>query len=126
MIENIDRWLGSYLEELRQSGELENTLVVYSSDHGEMLGDHDRWGKTLPYHASTCVPLVMSGPGVNARGVSDALVNHIDLASTFLECAYAVTPKDMDEMFALAGAFGQSATSSGVRPLSLGAMAPGV
>ena len=70
--------------------------MVYSSDHGEMLGDHNRWGKTLPYHASTCVPLVMAGPGVNARGVSDALVNHIDLASTFLDCAGTPTPKAMD------------------------------
>jgi arylsulfatase len=96
MVENIDHWLGAYLEELRRRGELENTLVVYSSDHGEMLGDHDRWGKTLPCHASACVPLVMAGPGVEARGVSDALVSHIDLASTFLECGGIRTPKDMD------------------------------
>jgi arylsulfatase len=96
MVENIDRWLGAYVDELRKSRELENTLIVYSSDHGDMLGDHDRWGKTLPYHASTCVPLVVAGPGVEARGVSDALVSHIDLASTFLECSGTRTPKDMD------------------------------
>ncbi len=96
MVENIDHWLGAYLEELRKRGELENTLVVYSSDHGEMLGDHNRWGKTLPYHASACVPLVVAGPGVNARGTSDALVSHIDLGATFLECAGTHTTKDMD------------------------------
>jgi arylsulfatase A-like enzyme len=96
MVENIDRWLGVYLDELRKSGDFENTLVVYSSDHGEMLGDHDKWGKTLPYHASASVPLVVAGPGVEARGTSDALVNHIDLGATFLECAGTRTPKDMD------------------------------
>lgn len=96
MVENIDRWLGVYMEELRQRGELENTIIVYSSDHGEMLGDHNLWGKTLPYQASAGVPLVMAGPGVVARGISGALVNHIDLGATFLECAGTHTTRDMD------------------------------
>ena len=96
MVENIDHWLGAYLEELRRRGEHENTLIVYSSDHGEMLGDHNRWGKTLPYHPSVGVPLVVAGPGVAARGVSDALVSHIDLAASFLESAGRHTPKEMD------------------------------
>jgi arylsulfatase A-like enzyme len=96
MVENIDRWLGVYLEELRKRGELENTVIVYSSDHGEMLGDHNRWGKTLPYQASVGVPLVMAGPGIEARGISDALVNHIDLGATFLECAGTRPTRDMD------------------------------
>lgn len=90
MCENIDRWLGIYLEELRRRGELEHTVIVFSSDHGEMLGDHDRWGKTLPYHASVGVPLVVAGPGVQRGRVSGALVSHIDLGATFL--AYAGAP----------------------------------
>jgi arylsulfatase len=91
MVENIDRLVGMLLEELKKRGEMENTLVVYSSDHGEMLGDHGRWGKVLPYHASTSVPMVIAGPGVQEGVVSDALVSHMDLAATFLE--YASTPK---------------------------------
>jgi len=96
MVENIDRWMGAFLEAVRKRGDLENTLIVYSSDHGDMLGDHDRWGKTLPYHPSVGVPLVVSGPGVNPAGTSDALVSHIDLAGTFLEYAGIRPPKDMD------------------------------
>ena len=96
MVENIDRWLGAYVDELRKRGELDHTVIVYSSDHGEMLGDHNRWGKTLPYHASAGVPLVMAGPGIEARGTSDALVSHIDLGATFLECAGAYPTRDMD------------------------------
>jgi arylsulfatase A-like enzyme len=96
MIENIDRWLGAYLEEIHKRGERENTLVVYSSDHGEMLGDHNRWGKTLPYHPSVSVPLVVAGPGVAAQGVSGALVSHIDLAGTFLESAGCRAPREME------------------------------
>ncbi len=96
MVENIDRWLGVYTDELRRRGDLENTLIVYSSDHGEMLGDHGRWGKTLPYHPSASVPLVVAGPGVEPRGASTALVSHIDLGATFLESAGLRVPHDMD------------------------------
>lgn len=89
MVENIDRWLGLYTEELRKRGELENTLIVFSSDHGEMLGDHDRWGKSVPYQPSVHVPLIVSGPGIARAASSDALISHFDLAATFLDFAAA-------------------------------------
>ena len=96
MVENIDRWAGVFLDEVERRGELENTLVVYSSDHGEMLGDHNRWGKTLPYHASASVPMIVAGPGVGKGVVSDALVSHMDLAATYLDYAGVPRPADMD------------------------------
>ncbi len=96
MVENVDRWLGVYLDEVRRRGELEHTLLVYSSDHGEMLGDHERWGKSVPYQPSTGVPLLVSGPGVRHTGDSDALVSLIDLTATFLDCAGIARPNDMD------------------------------
>ena len=96
MIENIDRWLGLYQDRLRDRGELDNTVVVYSSDHGEMLGDHDRWGKSVPYQASAGVPLVMAGPGI-AQGVySDALVSLMDLAATCIDFADRPVPAEME------------------------------
>ena len=42
MLENVDRLVGMYIDEVKRRGELDNTLIVYSSDHGEMLGDHTR------------------------------------------------------------------------------------
>lgn len=93
MVENIDRWVGNFLDEVQRRGQLDNTLVVYSADHGEMLGDHDRWGKMLPYQGSVGVPLYVSGPGVEHNVVSNALVSHIDLTATFLD--YAGAPKLM-------------------------------
>ena len=60
-IENIDSWIGKYLDFLEKSGEINNTLVCVSSDHGEMLGDHDDWGKTQPWGGSMRVPLVCMG-----------------------------------------------------------------
>ncbi|MGB9606848.1 MAG: sulfatase family protein, partial [Bryobacteraceae bacterium] len=89
MCENIDRWLGIFLQEIKRRGELDNTLIAFSSDHGEMLGDHDRWGKSLPYHPSVSVPLHIAGPGVKAGVSSDALVSVMDLAATFLDYAGA-------------------------------------
>ncbi|EJD6670939.1 sulfatase-like hydrolase/transferase [Providencia rettgeri] len=94
MVENIDRWLGIYLDELKQRGELENTIIVFSSDHGEMLGDHNRWGKNVPYDASVGVPLVVAGPNIQHR-TSDALVSLIDIAATFLDYAKAEIPDGM-------------------------------
>jgi arylsulfatase A-like enzyme len=110
MIENIDRWLGLYIAELRRRGELENTLIVYSSDHGEMLGDHDRWGKSVPFQPSVCVPLIVSGLGVAKGAVSDALVSNVDFASTFLEFAGAPRLRDSDSR-SLVGLLESKATS---------------
>ena len=96
MIENIDRWLGLYQDRLRDRGDLDNTVVVYSSDHGEMLGDHGRWGKSVPYHASAGIPLVMAGPGI-AQGVqSDELVSLMDLAATSIDFADLPIPVEME------------------------------
>jgi len=96
MIENIDRWLGIYVKEIKKHGELENTLIVYSSDHGEMLGDHDRWSKVVPYQPSVGVPLVIAGPGVRRGWVCDAPVTTMDLAATFLDYGSVPVPESMD------------------------------
>jgi arylsulfatase A-like enzyme len=96
MIENIDRWTGVYLDTLERRGELDNTLIVYASDHGEMLGDHGRWGKSVPFHPSANVPLYVAGPGVRQGRRSDALVSLMDLAATFLDYGGVEAPEDMD------------------------------
>jgi arylsulfatase A-like enzyme len=85
MITNIDRWLGLYEEELRKRGEFANTLIVFSSDHGEMLGDRDMWGKTKAYQASAGVPLVMAGPGIRGGLTTRTPVSLVDLTATFLD-----------------------------------------
>jgi arylsulfatase len=96
MIENIDRWLGVFVEDLKRRGEYDNTLIVFSSDHGEMLGDHDLWGKTKPHQPSIGVPLIAAGPGVVKGVTSDALVSSIDIGATCLDYAGAEKPSEMD------------------------------
>jgi arylsulfatase A-like enzyme len=90
MVENIDRLCGLILEEVRRRGESAQTLVVFSSDHGEMLGDHELWGKGVPYQQSVGVPLAVSGPGVARGVVSDALVSLIDVTATLADFAASI------------------------------------
>lgn len=96
MIYNIDRWLGVFQEDLSKRGELENTLIVYCSDHGEMLGDRGMSGKSQPYHPSVCVPLVFAGPAVRKNVTCEKPAETLDLAATFLDYAGVAVPKDMD------------------------------
>jgi arylsulfatase A-like enzyme len=96
MLENIDAQVGRLLELARQRGELERTVVVYSSDHGEMLGDHGRWGKSVHFQPSVGVPLVVAGPGVRAGTASEALVSLHDLTATFLDFAGLPPLPEMD------------------------------
>jgi arylsulfatase len=85
---DCDRHLMRLIEGLRSSGELERTVIVFTSDHGEILGTHGLRGKgTSPIRESVDVPLTIVHPD-GARGISnDALVTHVDLAPTLLAFA---------------------------------------
>lgn len=87
MCENIDRRIGEILDAVARRGELENTLVVFSSDHGEMLGDHDRWGKHVPYQASAGIPLIVAGLDAKKGTRAKAMTSLIDVGATFLDYA---------------------------------------
>lgn len=96
MIANIDAWTARFREALRERGDLGRTLIVYSSDHGEMLGDRGLGGKTRPWQASVGVPLVVAGPGVRAGVTCPQPVTTLDLAATFLDYAGVARPAEMD------------------------------
>ena len=98
MIDNIDGWLGVCLDEVKARGELDNTLVVYCSDHGEMLGDRGMTGKSQPYHPAACVPLVVAGPRVKGGLLCDKPVETLDVTATLLDYAGLTPPVDMDSI----------------------------
>ena len=82
-----------------ESGQLrEDTVVVYTSDHGELAGEHGLWWKNDFYEQSARVPLIVSWPG--PRGASGArfrgAVSLLDLARTLVELAGAPEPGDLD------------------------------
>jgi arylsulfatase len=109
MVENIDRLVGLYVKELERRGELENTIIVFSSDHGEMLGDHNRWAKNVPYDASQCVPLIVAGPGIKPKKTG-VPVSVIDIGATFLDYARAERPDGMTAISMRPFLEGKSAT----------------
>jgi choline-sulfatase len=85
--ELIDDQIGEMLRALEQRGMLDNTYIIYSSDHGEMLGDHGLYTKSVAYEASLRVPLLVAGPGIAGNRISDSLVELIDLNPTICDLA---------------------------------------
>ena len=98
MIENIDRQVGRFIDCVKERGELDNTLIIYASDHGEMLGDQGRWSKSIWFHPATNIPLIVSGPGIQRGVVSEALVSLHDLTATIIEYTGARPMPDMDSL----------------------------
>ncbi len=97
MIELIDHNVGRMLDALEESGQLRNTVVIFTSDHGETLGDHGLLLKGCRFYESLVhVPLVISWPGRFEEGLrSKALVELTDLAPTLLELAGLGVPGSM-------------------------------
>ena len=96
-IELIDAQVGRMLQALEETGQRENTLMIFTSDHGEMLGDHGlRLKGCRFYEGAVHIPLVISWPGHLRAGVrSEALVELTDLVPTLLDAAGLTTPPDL-------------------------------
>jgi arylsulfatase A-like enzyme len=107
MISLVDHQLGRILAALHDEGLADDTLVVYSSDHGDWLGDHGLVLKgPMFYEGLLRVPLLLRGPGVLAGQVRDDPVSTLDLAATFADFAGVPMPA--------------AAHSRSLRPLLLG------
>ncbi|MGE0378265.1 MAG: sulfatase [Planctomycetaceae bacterium] len=86
-ITHIDREVGRILEELEQAGVAENTIVVFSSDHGDQLLEHGLMGKNCFFEASIRVPLIIRYPDTVRPGVNHELVESVDVLPTLIELA---------------------------------------
>jgi arylsulfatase A-like enzyme len=82
----LDEQFGRVIDALEKTGQLENTIVVYTSDHGDMLGSQGWTNKQLPFDESTRVPLIVRGPGIR-HGVSSELIGLTDLPVSLLALA---------------------------------------
>ena len=96
MISEIDEWVGKIRRVLADEGELDNTVFVFTADHGENAGDHERFGKTCFHEGSVRVPLVVSGPGVEAASPTDAMVEIVDLGRTLCDLC-GIAPHAWDQ-----------------------------
>jgi arylsulfatase len=91
----IDDYVGKLVAMLEEKGMLDNTLIVYTSDHGEMLNDFGMFGKGNFYEPVVHVPLIARPPGgCDARRIS-SLMEIMDVAPTFLDYAGLETPREM-------------------------------
>jgi len=92
----IDDQIGEILNALRDRGWFETTHIIFTSDHGEMLGDHGLYTKSVPYESALRVPLIVSSPGRPAGRVCDALVELADLNPTICDLAGLPRQEDID------------------------------
>ena len=96
MIEHMDADIGRILDVLDETGQDDNTLVIYCSDHGDMMGHHGLWSKKVFYDRAAEVPFLARLPGTIPAGAAcDSLCSLIDLTPTFVEMTDA-KPMDTD------------------------------
>jgi arylsulfatase A-like enzyme len=89
----VDRQVGRILDALDAAGQLDNTLIIFTSDHGEMLGDHGSHQKAQPYDSCARIPLVVRYPDRLAPGsVNDAFCDLNDILPTALDVAGVAHP----------------------------------
>lgn len=92
----MDEQLGRVLAALDKRGWMEDTLIIYLSDHGDMTGDHFLWRKSYAYQASARIPMLLRGPGAPRGTVSEVPVEIRDILPTFAAAAGASLPDACD------------------------------
>jgi choline-sulfatase len=96
-VAQVDDSVGKILAALRETGLEDNTIVVYSSDHGEMLGDHGLFQKFVFYEPSAGVPLMVRVPGMAGQGsISSTPVNLVQLVATLTELCGLDVPSGLE------------------------------
>lgn len=92
----IDDQVGRLMQVLKETGADENTIVLFTSDHGDMLGNHGMRRKRKPHDESARVPGIIRWPARVPKGkVVDTLLSHVDMAPTLLALAGSEVPKSM-------------------------------
>lgn len=96
LVSQIDHHVGRILDALERTGLRERTVVLFSADHGELLGDHGHWGKRSFYEGSAKVPFLISCPGQFPPGRTvDKLVGLTDILPTLVELAGGTAPPEV-------------------------------
>ena len=109
MVEKVDGEIAKILDALHKAGADENTLVIFTSDHGDCTGAHRFNQKTVFYDESVRIPLIVRWTGKTESATSEKLVNiGVDILPTILDCAGIEQPKRLPGRSILPLALGQS------------------
>ena len=140
MIEKVDAQIGQVLDAVRKAGLEENTVVIFTADHGECAGAHGFNQKTVFYEESARVPLIICRKGITKKAVCDRLINTgVDILPTMLDFAGIAKPDKLTGLSLKPVAMGeqpakwrdhivaendmaQAGTFDGLRPASQGRM----
>lgn len=95
-IENIDNQIGRVIDKLTEMGELENTYVIYTADHGMSVGRHGLMGKQNLYEHTFTVPFLVSGPGIQAGSTASGFIYLMDILPTLCDLAGIESPDGID------------------------------
>lgn len=93
---HIDTQLNRLFETMAELGLNKSTYILFTSDHGELMGDHNLFGKSLPYEGSARIPFVLTGPGIPAGGMHDDVIELRDVMPTLLEIAGLPVPAGVE------------------------------
>ena len=97
LINHVDEQIGAVLSAVGELGLMDDTRIIYSSDHGELHGAHGLFGKSCLYEGAADVPLLMAGPDIPENTVIRQVASHVDLYPTLLEMLGVVpTAEDAD------------------------------
>ncbi len=92
MVSFLDDNIGKLMRALEQTGLINETRVIYTSDHGDNLGNRGLWGKSNMYEDSAGIPLIMAGPGIERGSVCHEPVSLVDGLPTILDCVGCPRP----------------------------------
>jgi len=85
MITEVDALVGELVDALESTGQIDNTVVIFLADHGDMMGEHNFFHKNAPYDGCSLVPLIISGPGVPGNVTVDTPVSLVDVFPTIVD-----------------------------------------
>lgn len=95
MITELDEYIGQLWNCLEQTNQLKNTVLIYTSDHGESLGEHGLWYKNNLFDVAARIPLVIAGAGLPEGITVDSPVAHVDVSATILDLAGMEIPETL-------------------------------
>jgi len=95
MVANLDENIGRLFKEIKAMGLEENSIIVFTADHGEMFGAHGRRAKNIFYEEAVRVPFLLKAPSLN-KGKTDALFNTVDIMPTLLSMMGIDSPKEVE------------------------------